>query len=430
MKNFLALPPALLFSALAVIAQPINKPKLDSLFDVLAAKNLAKGTLAVSKNGKLVYQRSIGEGANANTEYRIGSITKLFTATIVFQLLEEKRLSLDDRLSKYYPQLPNAGEITIGNLLNHRSGLPDFTRNTDFDSWKEHAKTPEQLLELIGSRPPDFAPNAKADYNNSNYLLLSLIVEKATGTPYSTLLDQRIFRKLGLIHTYYVQQPTLAQYEAASYHYADNKWTTDKLVALENFRGAGGIISTSADLLHFVHALFYGKLVSGASLHKMGTWVEGYGMGMFPFDVAGHKGFGHNGKTEGFASSLTYYPDEQLAIAYCTNGEVYSKNYILDGVRDILFHQPYTVPSFEPVKLSGEILDRDTGTYKSIEMGIEAIVRKNGEELLLETRGKIFHLVALNEQRFWNRDFGFFFDIDAKGLTIIDVESEYRLEKQ
>ncbi|HEY4335078.1 MAG TPA: serine hydrolase, partial [Puia sp.] len=108
MKKMIVLGLVLFLSVDVVVAQSPNIQKLDSLFDVLAAKNLAKGTLALAKNGKVVYQRSVGEGAAANTEYRIGSITKMFTATLVFELLEEKRLSIDDRLAKYFPQLPNA----------------------------------------------------------------------------------------------------------------------------------------------------------------------------------------------------------------------------------------------------------------------------------------------------------------------------------
>jgi CubicO group peptidase (beta-lactamase class C family) len=410
------------------------------------------GSIAISRNGQIVYRRSVGYAriggttggsaavggasmgdgaeANANTEYRIGSITKMFTATLVFQLLEEKRLYLEDKLSAYFPQLPNAGEITIANLLDHRSGLPDFTKNTDFDSWKDGPRKQEELLALITGRKPDFAPNAKADYNNSNYLVLSLIIEKVTRTPYFVLLDQRIFRRLGLTHTYYAQSPALARYEAASYHYSDGKWTPDKAVWLDNFRGAGAIVSTPTDLLIFINALFSGKLVTSASLRTMEKMVDGYGMGMFPFDVAGHPGFGHNGKTEGFAASLTYYPEDKIAIAYCTNGEIYSKNWILDGVKAIVLNQAFAMPDFLPVTLPEQVLDRDTGRYRSATDGIGAVIKRNGNQLVLETRGKAFPIVALTERRFWNREFGFFFDIDPGGLNIIDVESEYYLQKQ
>lgn len=153
-----------------IAAQSPVKQRLDSFFDVLAAKNLAMSSIAISKNGKIFYRRSLGQArtgepggeapkgepsgaapkgepeakpgekpANANTEYRIGSISNLFTATLVFQLIEEKRLHLDDKLSAYFPDLPNAKQITIANLLDHRSGLHDFTKGTNFDNWKDGA---------------------------------------------------------------------------------------------------------------------------------------------------------------------------------------------------------------------------------------------------------------------------------------------------
>src|SRR5579871_4742023 len=181
------------FLVKAALGQDIPSKRLDSLFAVLSARNLAMGSIAISRNEKVVYRRSIGAAringgdslpADNYTEYRIGSISKLFTATLVFQLLEEKRLYIDDKLAAWFPGLPNAKTITIGNLLDHRSGLADFTKGTDFDSWKEGPRSQEELLGLISSRPPDFAPNAKANYNNSNYLLLSFIIEKVMRAPY------------------------------------------------------------------------------------------------------------------------------------------------------------------------------------------------------------------------------------------------------
>ena len=184
------------------------------------------------------------------------AISKMFTATIVFQLLEEKKLSIDEKLSHYFPQLTNAGSITIGNLLYHRSGLPNFTSNTNFDDWKDKPKTEEQLLAIIAGRKPDFEPNAKADYNNSNYLLQGFIVEKICKKSYSVVVNERVISKVGLTRTYYAHSAELSKYESASYKYFDNKWGADKLVVLENFGGAGAIVSTPTDMLKFISALF------------------------------------------------------------------------------------------------------------------------------------------------------------------------------
>ena len=151
---------------------------LDSLFSRLAANQLAKGSIAITQNGTLRYQRSFGSDQLAQTQFRIGSITKIFTAVLIYQLVEAHQLRLTDKISRFFPDLPNAHTITIAQLLGHRSGLASFTNNTDYDTWKDQPKTHAELLTMIKAQKPDFEPGTKADYNNSNYLLLSYILEQ------------------------------------------------------------------------------------------------------------------------------------------------------------------------------------------------------------------------------------------------------------
>jgi len=426
-------------------AQTIDQKRLDSLFDILDKKNLAMGSIAISQNGKILYRKVIGKAminehdtipASDKTEYRIGSITKMFTAVMVFQLIEEHRLSLSDTLANFFPGLPNARRINVGMMLRHRSGLPNFTNNNDinhFDDWKDTPKTHEELLAMISAQKPDFEPNAKADYNNSNYLLLGYILEKITKKPYRELLNDRVIKKIDLKNTYYgTNGSNYAGDECASFKYFDNKWVKDKKpVYLDDFGGAGAIVSTPPDMLKFINALFTYKLVSKQSLDQMKTMVDGYGMGMFPYGSQSHPGFGHNGKTEGFSSSISYYVADKLAIAYCTNGEVYSKNYILDGVRAICFNEPYSVPTFNAIKLSDQQLDNYAGTYSSAE-GITVVCTKNEGNLWLETRGQKLKLDALDDSKFFDPRFGFFFNFSDgnRKLRIIDVEDEYQLDKK
>ena len=169
----------------------IDRARLDSLFQYLSTGDLAIGSLAITQNGKMIYQRSFGKDQTPSTEYRIGSITKVFTAVLTYQLIDAGRLALSDRLSLFFPDLPNADKITIAQLLGHRSGLANFTNNTDFDTWKDQPKTHAELLEIISRQKPDFEPDAKADYNNSNYLLLGYIAEKLYGLSYQSILTNR-----------------------------------------------------------------------------------------------------------------------------------------------------------------------------------------------------------------------------------------------
>lgn len=192
--------------------QTLNVSKLDSLFNILSSRELAMGNLTISQNGSIKYQKAIGYSyideskktpADIFTKYRIGSATKMFTAVLIFQLIEEGKLSPDSKLNTYFPDLPNADKITIGNMLYHRSGLHDYTYDTNFTEWMDKPKTHDELLKIIKDKGSDFEPDTKAEYSNSNYLLLGYIIERICHASYGDALKKRITSKLNLKNTYY-----------------------------------------------------------------------------------------------------------------------------------------------------------------------------------------------------------------------------------
>lgn len=424
-----------LFLTLLTNAQIIDARKLDQLFDTLSIHNLSMGSITISQDGKIVYTKAFGFAnrkeennlpASTQTKYCIGSISKMFTAVIMFQLLEEKKLGIDDKLSKFFPALPNAELITINNLLNHRSGLPNFTADNYADLVYK-PQTHEQLLARIANRKSDFQPNIKADYNNYNYQLLSYIIEKICKKPYKDVLLARILAKLQLTNTYYGSQK--ARNEARSFKYIEGKYIKDKEAYLDNFSGAGAILSTPSDLVKFADALFNNKILNKNSLSRMQTLVDGYGMGMFPFSFHRNSGFGHNGKLDGFEASLSYYPSEKLAIAYCTNGGIYQKADILDGVLRICFDMPYTVPSFTPSWLSSKELVSYGGTYLSNHGDIKVVCTSDGSKVILETKGHKFPIDNIGNNQFMNTQLGLFFTFNNAHteLMIKEVDQTYYL---
>lgn len=449
MKNILFA--AVSFFSFSCFSQGIDRVRLDSLFDRLAGTNLAIGSIAIARDGKIVYSRTFGSstgsarlgpttgsgssaglGPVSSPAYRIGSITKVFTGIMVYELIDKKKLSLDDTLSKFFPGLPNAGRITIAELLGHRSGLPNFTATaTGFDNWKEQPHTHDQLLAFIRMQSPDFSPGAKADYKNSNFLLLGYILEKVYHQSYKDLVTERIIRRLGLRHTYYGDHAGFQNNEAPSFKYFDNQWKKENAVYLDNFGGAGAMISTPGDLCQFITAIFDGKLISKASLARM-THIEkdGYGWGMFSFGDSVHTGYGHSGKTEGFASSMQYFPSTHMAIGYCTNGEVYPKDEILNAVFKICFDEPVALPAFTAVTVPPDRWQLLTGTYTG-DNGLVVNVSIANGGLVLETKGQKFPVDALSDREFFNRRFGFFFDFDGAGqLVVHDAAVTYWLHKK
>src|SRR5215204_966056 len=278
-------------------AQTLDKAKLDQFFDRLAEKNKAMGSLTIAKDDKILYTRSIGYSQVNGTEkkpltvanrFRIGSITKMFTAAMILQLVEAGKLKLTDTLDKFFPQIPNAKKITIVQILGHRSGIPNVRR--DQNSQGNVNTTPiakDEILALIAKATPDFEPDAKHSYSNSGYFLLGLILEKLTGKPYGEALKERITSKIGLKDTYTATGSLdVNKNESLTYMNLVGDWKQVPETHPSILFGGGAIVSTANDLARFIQALFGGKIVSKESLDQMKTIRDGEGLGMEPHAFA------------------------------------------------------------------------------------------------------------------------------------------------
>lgn len=393
----------------AVTAQSINTAKLDSLFDILNSKNKAMGSIAISANGKLVYQKAIGytsingdnkTPANIKTKYRIGSITKMFTATMILQLVEEGKLTIDTKLSKWFPQVANADKITIGEMLSHHSGLHNFTNDAAFANYMTKPQSEADMLAIIQKQPSDFEPDTKADYSNTNFVLLGYIVEKITGKRYADELKHRIIAKIGLTDTYYGGKINSANNEAYSYKF-DNGWQLQPETDMSIPGAAGALVSTPADLTKFIEALFGGKLISQKSLDQMKTMKDNFGMAMFIMPFYDKIGYGHNGGIDGFSSVLSYFPEDKLAISYISNGVAYPMNDILLGVLKIYFNKPFQVPTFKTIITSSDQLDKYLGNYSTTQMPLKIVITKNNTTLVAQGTGQAaFELEAVEPDKF------------------------------
>ena len=225
MKKNLLITLLLLFMQ-TCFAQDFDTAKLNSYFKALADNNKFMGSVAVSKNGKIIYTRSIGFAdvennikLNDSTKYRIGSITKTFTASLILKAVEENKLLLSQTLDNYFPSIKNAEKITISELLYHRSGVHNFTDNADYLTWNTQPKTEQQMVEIIAKGGSDFEPGSKLQYSNSNYILLTYILEKIYDKPYAELLNKKIIKPLHLKNTYYGGKINIHNNECYSYTY-------------------------------------------------------------------------------------------------------------------------------------------------------------------------------------------------------------------
>ena len=416
--------------------QTWDKAKLDQFFDRLAEKNKAMGSLVIAKDGNVLYSRSIGysqiNGAEkkpltAATRFRIGSITKIFTAAMILQLVEEGILKLTDTLDKFFPQVPNARKITIVQILWHRSGIPNVKREQNSQrNVNTIPVTKDEMLALIIKATPDFEPDTKHSYSNSGYQLLGLILEKVTGKSYGEALAERITSKIGLANTYLATgNIDVNKNEALTYMNFGDGWKPVSETHPSILFSAGAIVSTPNDLAKFIQALFDGKVVSKESLDQMKTIRDGEGSGMEPFTFAGKTFYGHTGGADNYGAWLAYLPEEKLAVAYTTNAKVYPVKDIMGGIFDIYYNKPFQIPALESIAVSPEVLDKYVGVYSASDAPVKFTITRQGTKLYAQPpgTGSAVPLEATAQDKF-KLDNGtpagivFEFDVEKSQMTI------------
>jgi CubicO group peptidase (beta-lactamase class C family) len=390
----------LLFTALSVQSQDVDTAKLDSYFDILENENQFMGSLALSKNGAPFYTRQLGytdiesnKKPNVDTRYRIGSISKTFTATMIFMALEEGLINLEDPLSKYLSNIENGDKITISDLLNHRSGIFNFTSDPKYMSYNTEKKSREEMLEIISEAKSVFPPGSQAAYSNSNYVLLTYILEDLYQKSFADLLLDKIAKPLEMNHTYVGKAISLEDNETNSYVYIDN-WTkqtqTDPSIPL----GAGAIVSNPSDLNRFGYGLFSGALISKESLGLMTEISDGYGRGIFPIPFNERASFGHNGGIDGFSSVFGYFPDDGLGYALTSNGTLIKNNDVLILLLKAAYGLEFDLP-FIP---ETEDLSSYLGLYSGPDFPLKIDVSLNKNSLFVQATGQGKLLLQANKR--------------------------------
>ena len=217
---------ALLILTQAVFSQNIDTLKLNRYFDLLEQHNKFMGSVAVAKNGELIYTKTVGLAdvennikATQHTKYRIGSISKSFTAVLVLKAVEEEKINLDQPIYKWFPKIKKSKKITIKQLLTHRSGIHNFTENESYTLWNTQSKTEKEMIAVIVKGGTDFKPGSKAQYSNSNFVLLSFILEKIYRKSYTELIQEYIAEPIGLSNTYVFGKINTSLNESKSYFF-------------------------------------------------------------------------------------------------------------------------------------------------------------------------------------------------------------------
>lgn len=382
-----------LFSLIG-FSQTYDTAKLNQYFNTLEEHNKFMGSVAVSQNGKIIYTKSLGFSdvenqtlAHENTKYRIGSISKTFTAVLALKAVEQNLISLEHTIDQWFPDVPNAEKITVKDLLNHRSGIFNFTNDPFYLKWNTEPKTEEEMIAIVSRGSSDFEPGSQMAYSNSNYVLLTFIIERSFGKSYAELLKIYITEPLGLNNTYFGGKINPKKEESYSYSYVGD-WKKEAETDTSIPLGAGGIVSNPIDLVQFSDALFAGKLLNEESMQLMTSLEDGFGLGLIQMPFHIYKGLGHTGGIDGATSIFSHFEDKNISYALTSNGTNYNNNDISIAVLSAIYDLPYAIPEFSNIQLKAEDLDQYLGVYASDGLPIELTISKKGNVLMGQATGQ------------------------------------------
>lgn len=326
----------------ALLAAPPSDAELQSKVDAIAADYLKRPgaaglSIGVARGGQVIIAKGYGLAdvefdvpADTQTMFRIGSITKQFTAAAIMKMVEQDRIELEDDISKFLPDFPLQGrKVTVTQLLNHTSGIKSYTDlGEEWEKVTPLELTHEQMLALVKDKPFDFEPGSKWAYNNTGYYLLGMIIEKVSGKTYAQYMQEEFFTPLKLERTRYDSSSDIIKNRAQGYTLHDDQLVNDAPLGMSQPYAAGSLLSTGGDLVKWSMLLSSGQVVSPESFALMTSSTvlpDGkdtrYGFGLVMDDFENHSRIQHGGGIFGFNSMLMWFPDDDLSIAVISNGE-------------------------------------------------------------------------------------------------------------
>jgi CubicO group peptidase (beta-lactamase class C family) len=365
--------------------------RMDQVIQSYVSSKQFMGSVLVVRDGQILLDKGYGYANlewqvpdSPEAKFRLGSLTKQFTAASILLLEERGKLKTDDLVKKYMPDAPAAWDkITIYNLLTHTSGIPSFTGFPDYRSSEATPTTPEKLVGRFRDKPVEFQPGEKWNYSNSGYVLLGYLLEKISGQSYKDFVEENIFKPLGMNDSGYDSNSVVILHRAYGYSPGSNGPENAGYIDMSIPFSAGALYSTTHDLQRWEQGLFGGKLLSATSLKKMTTpFKENYACGLMVRTVNGRTEIEHGGGIEGFNTELAYYPDDKLTIVVLGNlnggapGEIATKlAAVAHGEKVVLASErkEITVPS--------STLTKYVGTYE-LAPTFSIVITHEGNQLM------------------------------------------------
>ncbi len=362
------------------VAQSVADKQLTTKFDQLLSEQFKTGesgaTALISRKGQIIYKKAFGMAnlelnipMQTESVFRIGSITKQFTAIAILQLMEQGKLDLQDDITKFIPDYPTHGhKITIEHLLTHTSGIKSYTDMPEFGVMSRLDKKPEELISFFKNQPMEFAPGTKWNYNNSAYFLLGYIIEKISGKTYPEYVEQNFFKTLGMTNSYYGSDSKIIKNRAAAYSKNENEFVNAEPLSMTLPYAAGSLQSTVDDLFKWNQAVQNYKLVKKESLDKAFTsyvLADGkktnYGYGWSLGNIQGSPMIEHGGGIPGFLTQGIYLPKEDVFVAVFSNCECNSPSEIATKLGALAIGKPF---EYKEINMDTAIMKQLTGVYE------------------------------------------------------------------
>lgn len=344
----------------------------------LAKSGVPSASIAVVRDGKLAYAKAYGDArldpktpATPAMRYSIGSISKEFTAAAILMLQQQGKLSLDDEIAKFFPDLTDADHVTIRQILSHTSGYQDFWPQDYLMPMMKQPTTPAHIMDVWAKKPLDFAPGSQWQYSNTGYVIAGAIVRKVTGRTPFDFLQQQVFPELGITDAYDTNLHALPAADARGYsRFALGPLRPSQKEGVDWMFGAGELAMTASDLAHWDIAMIEQTLLQPASWRAMQTEVvlndglgSGYGLGVFVGKMDGHRMISHDGEVMGFTAGNYIFPDDKVAVVVLTNQDaVGTFGMIGKAVAKALFevHDPAATRALDQAKAIFSGLQRGT----------------------------------------------------------------------
>jgi CubicO group peptidase (beta-lactamase class C family) len=371
--------------------------RLDQVVQSYVSNKQFMGTVLIARGNDVLFSKGYGSANlewsipnTPSTKFRLGSVTKQFTAASILLLEERGKLKVDDPVKKYLPDAPAAWDkMTIFHVLTHTAGIPNFTSFPDYTSTEAISTTPEKLVARFRDKPLDFQPGEKWNYSNSGYVLLGYLIERISGQSYEKFVQENIFTPLGMKDSGYDSNSAVISHRASGYTPGPNGTVNAGFVHMSIPFSAGALYSTTEDLLRWEQGLFGGKVLSAASLQKMTTPVKNdYAFGLQVHTVKGRKVIDHGGGIEGFNTLLAYYPEQKLTVAVLGNLNGSAPEQIAAAVASVALGETVTLQSErKEITLEPKILARNVGAYE-IAPGAVMLITLDNDQLTSQLTGQ------------------------------------------